>query len=88
MIKGVYDFLDSREQHTNFTVGINDDVTNLSIKYNEKFILPSNNIEFLVYGYGSDGMISASKDIMKITGTYTRAYVQGYFQYDSKNQEE
>ncbi len=84
MIKGVFDFLDTRDVHTNFTVGINDDVTNLSIKYDEKFKLPHQNIEFLIYGYGSDGMVSAAKDLMKITGTYTKAYVQGYFQYDSK----
>ena len=84
MIKGVFDFLDTREVHTNFTVGIQDDITNLSIPYDPKFMLPSNNAEFLIYGYGSDGMVSASKDLMKITGTYTNAYVQGYFQYDSK----
>ena len=84
MIKGVYDFLDSRELHNNFTVGINDDVTNLSIKYEEDFRLPTNSVEFLVYGYGSDGMVSACKDLLKITGEHTRAYVQGYFQYDSK----
>ena len=84
MIKAVFDFLDSRDVHTNFTIGINDDVTNLSIKYNQNFKLPTKNVEFLIYGYGSDGMVSASKDIMKITGDHTRAYVQGYFQYDSK----
>ena len=84
MIKGVFDFLDTRDAHTNFTVGINDDITNLSIPYDPKFMLPSDMAEFLIYGYGSDGMVSASKDIMKITGTYTNAYVQGYFQYDSK----
>ena len=84
MIKGVYDFLDTRDVHTNFTVGINDDITNLSISYDASFMLPSDNAEFLIYGYGSDGMVSASKDLMKITGTYTNAYVQGYFQYDSK----
>ena len=84
MIKGVFDFLDTREVHNNFTVGINDDVTNLSIKYDPKFKLVNDDIEFLVYGFGSDGMVSASKDLMKITGTYTNAYVQGYFQYDSK----
>ena len=84
MIKGVFDFLDTREVHSNFTVGINDDVTNLSIKYNEDFKLPNHNVEFLIFGYGSDGMVSASKDVMKITGTYTNAFVQGYFQYDSK----
>jgi len=84
MIKGLFDFLDTRDVHNNFTLGIKDDVTNLSVPYDEKFILPNNNIEFLVYGYGSDGMVSACKDLMKITGTYTNAYVQGYFQYDSK----
>lgn len=85
MIKGVFDFLDTRDAHTNFTVGINDDVTNLSIPYDDKFSISNKkNIEFLIYGYGSDGMVSASKDLMKITGTYTNAYVQGYFQYDSK----
>ena len=84
MIKGVFDFLDTREVHNNFTVGINDDVTNLSVKYDSKFMLPSENVEFLIYGFGSDGMVSAAKDLMKITGTYTNAYVQGYFQYDSK----
>lgn len=84
MIKGVYDFLDSRECHTNFTLGIEDDVTKLSISYDKDFMLPSTSTEFLVYGYGSDGMVSACKDLMKITGEHTRAYVQGYFQYDSK----
>ena len=84
MIKGVFDFLDTREVHNNFTVGIEDDITNLSVHYDDKFMLPSENVEFLIYGYGSDGMVSASKDLMKITGTYTNAYVQGYFQYDSK----
>ena len=84
MIKGVFDFLDTREVHSNFTVGILDDVTKLSINYDKNFKLPNNNIEFLVYGFGSDGMVSACKDLMRITGTYTNAYVQGYFQYDSK----
>ncbi|MBE6157964.1 MAG: pyruvate:ferredoxin (flavodoxin) oxidoreductase [Firmicutes bacterium] len=84
MIKGLFDFMDTRDAHSNFTLGIEDDVTNLSVKYDPEFVLPKTDVEFLVYGYGSDGMVSASKDIMKITGTYTRAYVQGYFQYDSK----
>lgn len=84
MIKGVYDFLDTRDVHNNFTVGIVDDVTNLSIKYDSGFRLPNDNVEFLVYGFGSDGMVSASKDLLKITGSYSNAYVQGYFQYDSK----
>ena len=84
MIKGLFDFLDTREAHSNFTLGILDDVTNLSVPYDPKFMIPNDNVEFLIYGYGSDGMVSASKDVMKITGTYTNAYVQGYYQYDSK----
>ncbi|MBQ4031597.1 MAG: 2-oxoacid:acceptor oxidoreductase family protein, partial [Bacilli bacterium] len=84
MIKGVYEFMSSKYSHHNFTVGIEDDVTNLSIKYDKEFKLPSNDTEFLIYGYGSDGMVSTSKDIIKIIGDYTKNYVQGYFQYDSK----
>lgn len=84
MIKGLFDFLDTRDVHNNFTLGIFDDVTNLSVPYDPKFMIPNDNAEFIIYGYGSDGMVSASKDIMKIAGTYTNAYVQGYFQYDSK----
>lgn len=85
MIKGVYDFINSTNAHSNFTVGIEDDVTNLSIKY-DKFSLPSKkgDASILVYGYGSDGMVGASKDLLHITGENTNAYVQGYFQYDSK----
>ena len=83
-IKAVFDFLVSDEAHHNFTIGINDDVTNLSLDVNEKFVIPSNITEFLIYGYGSDGMVSTSKDIIKIIGDYTNKYVQGYFQYDSK----
>ena len=84
MIKGVFDFLDSKRAHSNFTVGIFDDVTKLSISYEKDFYLPKKHTEFLVYGYGSDGMVSACKDLMKITGSHTNAYVQGYFKYDSK----
>lgn len=84
MIKGVFDFLDTRDVHSNFTVGINDDVTKLSIHYDENFKINTSNVEFLIYGFGSDGMVSAMKDLMKITGNYSNAFVQGYFQYDSK----
>lgn len=83
-IKAVYDFLKSKKAHHNFTIGINDDVTNLSLKVDEKFYLPTNATEFLIYGYGSDGMVSTSKDLIKIIGDNTKNYVQGYFQYDSK----
>ncbi len=79
-IKAVYDMLDNPKH--NFTIGINDDVTNLSLKEKEFNIKTSK--EMLIYGYGSDGMISASKSIIKLVGDNTDKYVQGYFQYDSK----
>ena len=84
-IKAVYDFLDNKERFSGFTVGINDDVTNLSIKVDDNFKIDNDSVvSFLIYGYGSDGMISASKNMLKIIGDNTKDYVQGYFQYDSK----
>ncbi|MEG1351242.1 MAG: pyruvate:ferredoxin (flavodoxin) oxidoreductase [Bacilli bacterium] len=83
MIKSIYDFLEEGDCFNGFTIGIDDDVTNLSLDYKELSII-NNNYEILIYGYGSDGMVSASKDILKITGENSNAFVQGYFQYDSK----
>ena len=83
-IKAVYDFMESGESHHNFTVGINDDVSHLSIPVDNSFNIPNDMKEFLIYGYGSDGMVSTSKDIIKIIGDNTDYFVQGYFQYDSK----
>ena len=84
MIKGVYDFLDDPNSFTGFTVGITDDVTNKSIKIPDYKIKHKGTRELLIYGYGSDGMVTASKDIVTIMGNLTDANVQGYFQYDSK----
>ncbi len=81
-IKAVFDMMKKDDMHT-FTIGINDDVTNLSLPVDEKYKI-SDAHEFLIYGFGSDGMVSASKSIMKIIGDNTDNYVQGYFQYDSK----
>lgn len=83
MIKAVYDNL-SGDMKSNFTIGINDDVTNLSLDIDNSYKLDNNNYEMLIYGYGSDGMVSTSKDILRIIGDNTKKYVQGYFQYDSK----
>lgn len=83
MIKAVYDNL-KKEKKNNFTIGISDDVTNLSLDYDINFKLNNNNYQMLIYGYGSDGMVSTSKDILKIIGDNTSKFVQGYFQYDSK----
>lgn len=83
-IKAVFDFLDNPNCFNGFTVGIEDDLTNKSIPVSDYKIKHKGTREILVYGYGSDGMVTASKDIITILGNYTNAFVQGYFQYDSK----
>ncbi len=80
MIKAVYDMLDNPKEE--FTIGINDDVTNLSLDYQQ--IKTNNHFSFLIYGYGSDGMVSASKSLIEVIGENTDKFVQGYFDYDSK----
>ena len=79
-IAAVYKMLDNPKH--NFTIGIIDDVTNLSLNNINVNIKGTKDI--LIYGYGSDGMVSASKSIIKLIGDNTNNYVQGYFQYDSK----
>ncbi|MFV0249725.1 MAG: pyruvate:ferredoxin (flavodoxin) oxidoreductase [Bacilli bacterium] len=80
-IKSIYDMLDSPKN--NFTIGIEDDVTNLSLDFDCDFKTKSED-EILIYGYGSDGMISASKSLISLVGNNTSNFVQGYFEYDSK----
>ena len=81
-IYGIYKMLDENP-HNNFTISINDDVTNLSISPCP-IEIENQNKEILIYGFGSDGMVSASKDLLKIVHESLNKYVQGYFQYDSK----
>lgn len=81
-IYSVFKMLDTNLQN-NFTIGINDDVTNLSLEKTDYSInLPAK--EIIIYGFGSDGMVSASKDILKIAAKNLDKEVDGYFEYDSK----
>ncbi len=82
-IEAVYEFLNNSNKFNGFTIGINDDVTNLSLKRTDS-VIKKDVHEMLIYGYGSDGMVTASKDILKIVGLEEDKYVQGYFEYDSK----
>ena len=81
----VYDHLNKENPERQFTLGINDDVTHLSLE--EK---PAPNtaaagtIECKFWGLGGDGTVGANKDSIKIIGDHTDKYVQAYFQYDSK----
>ena len=66
----------------NFTIGIEDDVTYLSLE-EEDYSIKLNAEEIKIFGFGSDGMVSASKEILKIIAK-DDYYVEGYFEYDSK----
>ena len=83
-IKSVFDFMKSANAHTDFTVGINDDVTFKSIAIDEKYHIKNEYTSCLFWGLGSDGTVSANKNSIKIIGDHTDKYVQAYFQYDSK----
>ncbi|MBQ8725439.1 MAG: pyruvate:ferredoxin (flavodoxin) oxidoreductase, partial [Oscillospiraceae bacterium] len=68
-----------------FTVGIEDDVTHLSLKVTEKLHTLSDDIyECKFWGLGGDGTVSANKSSIKIIGGSTDMNVQAYFEYDSK----
>jgi pyruvate-ferredoxin/flavodoxin oxidoreductase len=83
-IKSVFDFLDSKKPFTGFTVGINDDVTHLSIPVDDKFVVEGDYKSCLFYGLGSDGTVGANKSSCKIIGDVTHQYCQAYFAYDSR----
>ena len=68
-----------------FTVGIEDDVTHLSLPVDNALdTAPSGTISCKFWGLGGDGTVSATKNAIKIIGDYTDMTAQGYFEYDSK----
>lgn len=84
-IVAVYDNLDAEKPKKGFTVGIEDDVTELSLKTGE-FIdtVPEGTKSYLFWGLGSDGTVGANKNSIKIIGDHTDKFAQAYFSYDSK----
>ncbi len=85
MVKAVFEELARKDSKKRFTVGIIDDVTHLSIKWDDAFSTEPNDVTRAVfYGLGSDGTVSANKSSVKIIGEMTPMYAQGYFVYDSK----
>ncbi len=82
----IYDELKKDEPRREFTVGIVDDVTDLSLP--EDSVCPNtadeSTIECKFWGLGGDGTVGANKNSIKIIGDHTDKYVQAYFQYDSK----
>ena len=84
-IVAVFKNLDEDEPKTNFTIGIVDDVTNLSLPLTETVnCSPEGTTRCKFWGFGSDGTVGANKDAIKIIGDNTDLYAQAYFDYDSK----
>ncbi|MGH9560570.1 MAG: pyruvate:ferredoxin (flavodoxin) oxidoreductase, partial [Terracidiphilus sp.] len=85
MVKGVLDELKKPSPKNSFTIGINDDVSHSSLDYDPEFSTEdAKTVRALFYGLGSDGTVGANKNSIKIIGSETPNYAQGYFVYDSK----
>ena len=81
----VYEELAKAEPKRQFTIGIVDDVTNLSLPESKSAnTAAEGTIECKFWGLGGDGTVGANKNSIKIIGDHTDKYVQAYFQYDSK----
>ncbi|WP_322353837.1 pyruvate:ferredoxin (flavodoxin) oxidoreductase [Paratractidigestivibacter sp.] len=82
----IFEELKSDEPKREFTIGIVDDVTNLSLPEAEDApnTAAPGTIECKFWGLGGDGTVGANKNSIKIIGDHTDKYVQAYFQYDSK----
>ena len=84
-IVSVYENLAAEESKNQFTIGIEDDITFLSLPVNENMEIPSEGlVSCKIWGLGSDGTVGANKNSIKIIGDNTDMYTQAYFVYDSK----
>ena len=85
-IFAVYKELEKDEPKSRFTIGIVDDVTNLSLPEVKPAPITAakGTVECKFWGLGGDGTVGANKNSIKIIGDHTDKYVQAYFQYDSK----
>ncbi len=84
-IIAVYRNMESASPKKRFTIGIDDDVTNLSLKVTENpDTTPAGTHSCKFWGLGADGTVGANKNSIKIIGDHTDMYAQGYFAYDSK----
>ena len=81
----VFENLKAAQPKDHFTVGINDDVTMLSLPVGEEISMAkAGTFEALFFGLGADGTVGANKNSIKIIGGSTDKYCQAYFSYDSK----
>ncbi len=85
MVKAIYDELAKEAPKKRFTIGIIDDLTNMSLEWDNRFSVESDEVTRAVFvGLGADGTVGANKNSIKIIGENTPNYAQGYFVYDSK----
>lgn len=85
MAKAVFDELALAAPRRRFTIGINDDISGLSLAYDEHFSVEADDTRRAIfYGLGSDGTVGANKNSIKIIGEDTPLNAQGFFVYDSK----
>ena len=85
MAKAVYDNMMALQPKNHFTVGINDDITFLSLDVEEEIdTVPAGTVQCKFFGLGADGTVGANKQAIKIIGDNTDLYAQAYFAYDSK----
>jgi pyruvate-ferredoxin/flavodoxin oxidoreductase len=85
MVASVFSELHASKPKKHFTVGIVDDVTNLSLAWERDLDIESDDVVRAVFfGIGSDGTVGSNKNSIKIIGEETDGYAQGYFVYDSK----
>ena len=85
MARAVFDELDKERPKQHFTIGINDDLSHLSLAWDPGYELPrpAGELQAVFYGLGADGTVGANKNSAKIIAS-TGQYAQGYFVYDSK----
>jgi len=85
MAKAVFDNLKTKTPKNHFVVGIEEDVTNSSLKMDKIYKNPMDGVyQAMFYGLGSDGTVGANKNSIKIIGEETKNNAQAYFVYDSK----
>ena len=84
-LNAVFENLNTENPKNGFTIGIVDDVTNLSLPQAEEIkIKTPGTVRCKFWGLGSDGTVGANKQAIKIIGDHTDKYAQAYFDYDSK----
>ncbi len=84
-VKAIVEYMMQNKLHHNFTVGIDDDLSGLSLNTDKTFTIENPDVKTaILYGIGSDGTVGAVKNIVKIVGENSELYPQSYAVYDSK----